>query len=108
VQGFMTEEQVYGSIATLRRNRPIPKPLDHGFEQAALNRVVIDDKHDVGHVLSKTGRRVCRFGAMSLVSLNGLLNGTNGFDAGGAVAGPPPLAYGENPLPVIATPRIRT
>ena len=64
-------EQVGGLVAALGQQGPVAETLHHGFEQAALDRIVIDDEHGFGH----GPLTLYRFGAMSPFRLNGLLNG---------------------------------
>ena len=44
-----SDECLDGGIPTLGNHDLVAKTLDHGFEQAPLNGIVIDDKHDFGH-----------------------------------------------------------
>ena len=66
-------EQGESRVAAFGDQGLIAEALDHGFEQPALDWIVVDDKHCFGHENSDA-RRLCRFGAMSLFRLNGLLN----------------------------------
>jgi len=70
--GLGTKQQFAGGVAALDDGRPVAKSLDHCFEQAPLNRVVVDDEHHFRHYTPHA--RLCRIGAMSPVCLNGLLN----------------------------------
>ena len=47
--GVWSGEQLDGGIAAFGDDRLIAETLDHGFEQATLNRIVVDDKHDFRH-----------------------------------------------------------
>ena len=42
-------EQMGGLVAALGQQGPVAETLHHGFEQATLDRIVIDDQHDFGH-----------------------------------------------------------
>ena len=42
-------EQLDRGIAAFGDDRLIAETLDHGFEEATLNRIVVDDKHDLRH-----------------------------------------------------------
>ena len=42
-------EQFDRGIAAFGDKRLITETLDHGFEEATLNRIVVDDKHDLRH-----------------------------------------------------------
>jgi hypothetical protein len=70
--GLGANQQFAGSVAALDDGRPVAKPLDHCFEQAPLDWVVVDDKHYFSHYTPHA--RLCRIGAMSPVCLNGLLS----------------------------------
>ncbi len=63
-------EQLDGRIAALGQHGLVAEALDHGFEQPALDRIVVDDQHDLRHGTS--GRGNCadleqcrRFGLMA-------------------------------------------
>ena len=47
--GVGAEQQCAGGVAALGGERLIAEALHHGFEQAALNRIVVDDEHGFGH-----------------------------------------------------------
>ena len=70
--GLGTNQQFAGGVAALDDGRPVAKPLDHCFEQAPLDRIVVDDEHYFRHYTPHA--RLCRIGAMSPVCLNGLLS----------------------------------
>src|SRR5262249_58379631 len=44
-----TKEEIDGGIAAVRGDHLVAEALDHAFKEAALNRIVIDDQHDLGH-----------------------------------------------------------
>src|SRR5207344_3465173 len=49
VFGLGTNQQFAGGVAALDDGRPVAKPLDHCFEQAPLDGVVVDNEHYIRH-----------------------------------------------------------
>ena len=71
--GIGTNQQFAGRVAALDDGRPVAEPLDHCFEQAPLDRIVVDDEHHFRHHTPHA--HLYRIGAMSPVCLNRLLMG---------------------------------
>ena len=63
-------EELDRRIAAVRDDRLVAVALNRGFEQATLDRIVIDDEHNFRHEPSQ----LYRIGALSPVSINGLLS----------------------------------
>ncbi len=89
--GLIAGEQGEGGVAAFGGQRPVAETLDHGFNQPTLNRIVIDDQHNLRHEHSKATepgagkharRYLCRFGAVSVIRLNGPLNAAVGAESG--------------------------
>ena len=72
-----TGEQADRGVAAVGGERQVAEALDHRLQQAALDRVVVDDEDGFGHQVLQTTDKLCRFGAMSPVWLNELLNPAN-------------------------------
>src|SRR5262245_66265922 len=64
-------EELDCRIAAIREDRLAAEALDCGFQQATLDRIVVDNEHDLRH---EPSHKLYRIGALSPVSINGLLN----------------------------------
>ena len=58
VDGLRPAEQLQGRVAALGGDGLVAEALDHGLEQAALDRVVVDNKHGYGHWTSRRSAAV--------------------------------------------------
>src|SRR6185312_153288 len=67
-------QKAHRRIPAFDRHSPVSETLDHGFEEPALDRIVVYDENHFRHWTPHA--RLCRIGAMSLLRLNGLLSGT--------------------------------
>ena len=93
----VADQERKAGIAAVGGQRAVAETLHHGLNQTTLYRIVIDDQHDFRHEHSQTpaparaaraGEDLCRFGAVSAIGLNGLLNASRSGDgSNSAVAG---------------------